>query len=145
MTFSCALTSFKIHIKGGFTMMNSTNIYPIHPRMTRTYCGVDSHKDTHTIVILNCFHEKLGEVRIGSAPSEFPKFIKRIKKYLQPETTWAFGFEDTSAYGRAFVKYLVERGFQVKHVEASKVATERGQVLNKTDELDAECTCRILQ
>ena len=124
--------------------MNNTNTYPIHPRMTRTYAGVDSHKDSHTIVILNCFHEKLGEVTIGSAPSEFSKFLKRAKKYLQPHTTWAFGFEDTSAFGRLFVKYLVEKGYLVKHVEASKVATERGQVLNKTDAFDAECACRVL-
>jgi transposase len=112
--------------------------------MTRTYAGIDSHKDSHTIVILNCFHEKLGEITIGSAPSEFNKFIKRVKKYLQPGTTWAFGFEDVTAYGRAFVKFLVERGHLVKHVEASKVATERGQVLNKTDSYDAECACRVL-
>ena len=125
-------------------MMNTSNTYPVHPKMTRTYAGVDSHRDSHTIVILNCFHERLGEIRIGSAPSEFSKFIKRAKKYLQPDTTWTFGFEDTSAYGRAFVKYLVEKGYHVKHVEASKVATERGQVLHKTDSYDAECCARVL-
>jgi len=120
------------------------NIYPVHPRMTRTYIGVDSHRDTHTLAFLNCFHEKLGEITIGSAPSEFPKFIKRAKKYLQPNTTFAFGFEDVSAYGRTFVKYLVEKGYLVKHVDASKVATERGQVLHKTDSYDAECCARVL-
>jgi len=112
--------------------------------MTRTYCGVDSHKDSHTIAFLNCFHEKLGEITIGSAPSEFSKFIKRAKKYLQPNTTFAFAFEDVSAYGRAFVKYLVEKGYLVKHADASKVATERGQVLHKTDSYDAECCARVL-
>ena len=116
----------------------------IHPRMTRTYVGVDSHKDSHTIAFLNCFHEKLGEITIGSAPSEFGKFIKRAKKYLQPNTTFAFAFEDVSAYGRAFVKYLVEKGYLVKHADASKVATERGQVLHKTDSYDAECCARVL-
>jgi len=125
-------------------MINSNNTYPIHPRMTRTYAGVDSHKDSHTIVFLDCFHGKLGEITIGSAPSEFSKFLKRVKKYLQPNTTFAFGFEDTSAYGRSFVKFLVERGYTVKHVEASKVATERGQTLHKNDSYDAECACRVL-
>ena len=116
----------------------------IHPKMTRTYVGCDSHKDTHTLVFLNCFHEKLGEITIGSAPSEFAKFLKRAKKYLQPDTTFVFGFEDTSAFGRTFVKYLVEKGFLVKHVDASKVTTERGQVLHKTDSFDAECCARVL-
>jgi len=120
------------------------NIYPVHPKMTRTYAGVDSHRDSHTIVILNCFHERLGEIKVGSTPSEFASFIKQAKKYLQKGTTWAIGFEDVSAYGRAFVKYLVDRGYHVKHVDASKVATERGQVLHKTDSYDAECACRVL-
>ena len=119
-------------------------MYPVHPRMTRTYCGVDSHKGSHTIAFLNCFHEKLGEITIGSAPSEFGKFIKRAKKYLQPDTTFVFGFEDTTAFGRTFVKYLVEKGYLVKHVDASKVTTERGQVLHKTDSYDAECCARVL-
>ena len=125
-------------------MINASNTYPIHPRMTRTYAGVDSHKDTHTIVFLTCFHEKLGEITIGSAPSEFDSFIKQAKKYLQPNTTWAFGFEDTSAFGRSFVKYLVEKGYLVKHTNASKVATARGQMLHKTDSFDAECCARVL-
>jgi len=112
--------------------------------MTRTYAGVDSHRDSHMVVILNCFHEKLGEIKVGSTPSEFAKFIKQAKKYLQTDTTWAIGFEDVSAYGRAFVKYLVDRGYHVKHVDASKVATERGQVLHKTDQYDAECCARVL-
>jgi len=116
----------------------------MHPRMTRTYAGVDSHKDSHTVVFLNCFQERLGEITIGSAPSEFPTFIKNAKKYLQPGTTFAFGFEDTSAFGRAFVKFLVEKDYLVKHVDASKVATERGQVLHKTDSYDAECAGRVL-
>jgi transposase len=112
--------------------------------MTRTYVGCDSHKDSHTFVFLNCFHEFLGEITVGSAPSEFDKFIKQAKRYLQTGTTFAFGFEDVSAYGRAFVKYLTEKGYLVKHVDASKVATERGQVLHKTDMYDAECCARVL-
>jgi len=116
----------------------------IHPKMTRTYVGCDSHKDSHTFVFLNCFHDKLGVITVGSAPSEFPKFIKQAKKYLQVGTTFAFGFEDVSAYGRSFVKYLVDRGYLVKHVDSSKVATARGQVLHKTDLFDAECCARVL-
>jgi len=125
-------------------MMNNNNTYPIHPKMTRTYVGCDSHKDSHTFVFLNCFHEVLGKITIGSAPSEFDNFIKQAKRYLQTGTTFAFGFEDVSAYGRAFVKYLTDKGYLVKHVDASKVATERGQVLHKTDQYDAECCARIL-
>jgi len=125
-------------------MMNKTNTYPPHPRMMWTYVGCDSHKDTHTFVFLDCFQDKLGEITVGSAPSEFPKFIKRAKKYLQAGTNFAFGFEDVTAYGRTFVKYLVDKGYMVKHTDASKVATERGHVQHKSDSFDAECAGRVL-
>lgn len=116
----------------------------IHPRMLHTYVGTDSHKDSHTLVFLNCFHEKIGEITIGSAPSEFPSLVKQAKKYLQSGTTFAFGFEDTTAYGRALVKFLVSKGYIVKHVNAVKVALERGSTLHKTDSYDAECCAKVL-
>ena len=115
-----------------------------HPELTRTYVGCDSHQNTHTFVFLTCFHKKLGEITIGSAPSEFPKFLKQAKKYLQPDTEFVFGFEDVTAYGRAFVKFLVERGYLVKHVNAILVAGVRNTTLHKTDSYDAECCAKIL-
>ena len=116
----------------------------IHPRMLHTYVGADSHKDTHTLVFLNCFHEKIGELTIGSAPSEFPKFLKQAKKFLQPDTSFVFGFEDCTAYGRTLVKFLVEKGYTVKHINAVRVATERGSTQNKTDSQDAQCCAKVL-
>jgi len=121
-----------------------TNIQ--HPELTRTYVGCDSHQNTHTFVFLTCFHKKLGEITIGSAPSEFPKFLKQAKKYLQPNTKFVFGFEDVTAYGRAFVKFLVERGYLVKHTNAVLVAGMRNtsSASDKTDSHDAECCAKVL-
>lgn len=119
-----------------------TNIQ--HPELTRTYVGCDSHQNTHTFSFLTCFHKKIGEITVGSAPSEFPKFLKQAKKYLQPGTEFVFGFEDCSAYGRAFVKFLVERGYLVKHVNAVLVAGVRSTTLHKTDSYDAECCAKVL-
>jgi transposase len=116
----------------------------LHPELTRTYVGCDSHQNTHTFVFLTCFHKKLGEITVGSAPSEFPKFIKQAKKYLQPNTVFVFGFEDCSAYGWSFVKYLVERGYLVKHTNAVLVAGVRSTTLHKTDSYDAECCAKVL-
>ena len=120
-----------------------TNHIP-HPELTRTYVGCDSHQNTHTFVFLTCFHKKLGEITVGSAPSEFPKFLKQAKKYLQTGTRFVFGFEDCSAYGRAFVKFLVERGYLVKHTNAVLVASVRSTTLHKTDSHDAECCAKVL-
>lgn len=116
----------------------------LHPELTRTYIGCDSHQNTHTFVFLTCFQKKIGEITVGSAPSEFPKFLKQAKKYIQPGTTPVFGFEDTTAYGRAFVKYLVGRGYLVKHTNSVLVASIKGAVLHKSDSFDAECCAKVL-
>ena len=122
--------------------MMQTNIQ--HPELTRTYIGVDSHQNTHTLVFLTCFQKKLGEITVGSAPSEFPKFLKQAKKYIQAGTTPVFGFEDVSAYGRSFTKFLVERGYLVKHTNSVLVASIKGAVLHKSDSFDAECCAKVL-
>ena len=116
----------------------------LHPELTRTYVGCDSHQNTHTFVFLTCFHKKLGEITVGSAPSEFPKFLKQAKKYIQKGTTPVFAFEDTTAYGRAFVKFLVGKGYLVKHANAVLVANVRSTTLHKTDSHDAECCAKVL-
>jgi len=48
--------------------------------MMYTYVGVDSHKDTHTAVILDCFFEKLGEISFENRPSAYPAFIREAEK-----------------------------------------------------------------
>jgi hypothetical protein len=50
----------------------------IHPKMKYTYIGVDSHKDTHTAVALNCFYEKLGEITFANAPAKFENFLEEV-------------------------------------------------------------------
>ncbi len=117
-----------------------------HPRMKYTYVGVDSHKHSHTAVFLSCFHEKLGEITLSTIPSEFPKFLEDARKYRLEGTSLAFGFEDTSTYGRSIIKFLLEENQLVKHVNSSLVASERRSqnALHKTDSVDAECAARIL-
>ena len=118
----------------------------IHPKMQYTYVGVDSHRDSHTFVFINFLYEKLGELVTSSTPSDFPKFLKQAEKFLQPNTTFAFGFEDVSQYGRTIVKFLMNQGHLVKHVNVNLVASERNSrnVLQKTDSIDAECCARVL-
>lgn len=118
----------------------------MHPKMKYTYAGLDSHKDSHTVVFLNCFYEKIGELVIPTTPSTFPDFFENAKAYLLEGTDFAFGFEDISSYGRSLVKFLVENGQLVKHVNAALVASERNSrnVLAKTDSIDAESVARVL-
>src|SRR5262249_47756109 len=117
-----------------------------HPKMQYTYAGVDSHKDSHTVVFLNCFYEKLGEITFSSKPNAFQSFLKKSEKYRLENTTFAFGFEDTAKYGRSLVKFLLQKKQLVKHTNSVLVASERTSqnLLNKTDSVDAECCARVL-
>ncbi|MCL6591987.1 MAG: IS110 family transposase [Firmicutes bacterium] len=117
-----------------------------HPKMKYVYVGIDSHKDTHCAVLLNCFYEKLGEISFLNTPNAFPEFIDSIQKYKRGGTSFAFGLEDVSAYGRSLTVFLTKRKYLVKHVNAALVASERKSrnILHKTDSEDAECAARVL-
>jgi transposase len=114
--------------------------------MLYTYVGIDSHKDTHTAVFIDCFFEKLGEVKFGSMPSGFPEFLKEAGRFKADGTEFIFGLEDVSAYGRTLTAFLTEQGEKVKHVNAILVARERKNrsITEKTDSVDAECAARVL-
>jgi len=95
---------------------------------------------------MNCFHERLGELVVSNTPSDFEAFLKQAKKLCAKGTTLAFGFEDTTSFGRSLVKFLVEHKQLVKHVNSNLVTAERNAMntLAKTDSIDAECACRVL-
>ena len=118
----------------------------MHPKMQYTYVGIDSHRQTHTAVFLNCFYEKLGELVVSSTPSDFEPFFKKAEKFLLPYTTFCFAFEDISLYGRSLVKFLISKEQLIKHTNANLVASERKSRndLQKTDSVDAECCARVV-
>lgn len=115
-------------------------------KMQYIYIGIDSHKHTHTAFFMNCFYEKLGEITFSTVPSEFEAFYKKAKKYLLPGTTFAWGLEDVSLFGRTLTKFLIAKGELVKHVNSTLVASERkmNNAPHKTDSADAECAARVL-
>ena len=117
-----------------------------HPKMKYTYVGVDSHKDTHTAVFLDCFFEKIAETVVDNMPSEFGAFLSKAEKFKMEGTTLLFGLEDISAYGRMLAVFLKNNGQAVKHVNALLVARERRNrnITEKTDSIDAECAARVL-
>jgi len=116
-----------------------------HPKMLHTYVGIDSHKDTHTAVFLDCFFEKLGELSFGNTTPDFEKFLDNAQKFLIDGTSFLFGLEDTSKFGRALAYFLTASGHAVKHVNAYLVAGERkNRNMEKTDSGDAECAARLL-
>jgi transposase len=117
-----------------------------HPKMKYTYVGIDSHKETHTAVFIDCFFDKLGEITFNNLPSAFDSFLSGAEKYALEGTTLLFGMEDVSAYGRMLAVYLKQQGQPVKHVNALLVAWQRKNqnITQKTDAVDAECAACVL-
>ena len=117
-----------------------------HRKMRYTYVGIDSHKDTHTAVFLDCFFEKLGQLTFENLPSKFPAFLNEAENLKQDGTQFLFGLEDAGSYGRTLAAFLVDNEQQVKHVNSVLVARERKNqnITEKTDGIDAECAARIL-
>jgi transposase len=116
-----------------------------HPKMKFTYVGVDSHKETHCAVFLDCFFTKLGEISLGNLPEDFAGFLNESQKFKLDGTTFLFGMEDVSNFGRSLAKFLLANKQEVKHVNAFLVAGERKNLgWEKSDSVDAECAARLL-
>jgi len=118
----------------------------LHPKMKYIYCGIDSHKNSHTAVIINCFNEKLGEITFDNKPSKFNNLLLEVKKYTPKKISCVFGMEDIGLYGRQLTAFLLSKNNSVKHINATLTCNERKKypILNKTDSVDSECLAKIL-
>jgi len=119
---------------------------PTSPKMLYTYVGIDSHKDAHTAVFINCFFEKIGELNFSNRQSHFETFLKRAQVHRPEGGTLMFGMEDCSSFGLMLTKFLVSKSQAVKHVNALLVSRERKNrnITEKSDAVDAECAARVL-
>jgi len=117
-----------------------------HPKMLYTYVGIDSHKDAHTAVFINCFFEKIGELNFRNCPSDFETFLQRAQVHRPEGGTLMFGMEDCGLFGRTLTRFLISKNQNVKHVNALLVARERKNenIEDKSDSIDAECAARVL-
>ncbi|MCL2412323.1 MAG: IS110 family transposase [Treponema sp.] len=117
-----------------------------HPKMLYTYVGIDSHKNAHTAVFINCFFEKIGELNFRNCQSHFETFFKRAQVHRPEGGTLMFGMEDCASFGLMLTKFLVGKEQSVKHVNALLVARERKNrnISEKSDSIDAECAARVL-
>ncbi len=74
------------------------------------YVGVDLHKQHHTAVIIDCWNQKLDEIKFDNKPSAFSQLEKKLKKYTKNGLSVVYGLEDVGGYGRALAVYLNEKG-----------------------------------
>lgn len=104
------------------------------------YVGIDLHKETHTAVIIDCYNNKLGEITFANTPAEFPKLVRKIKKYCINGKEAVYGLENAYGYGRPLAVWLLERKYMVKDVNTSisnRQAKHRGAMYRKSDSDDA--------
>lgn len=118
----------------------------MHYKAKHIYIGIDLHKKIHTAVVVNCWHEKLGEVTFENKPSAFPELISFVKQFKKRGVTPIYGLEDVGGYGRSLAVYLLEQKQQVKEVNSALSYAERksNPIVQKSDSWDAECVAKIL-
>lgn len=118
----------------------------MHPKLKMVFAGVDTHRRTHSAVLLNCFGERLGEIKFENKPSAFEDFLKEAKKMVKRGQTIVFGLEDCGGSGRSLAVFLKSKNITVKKVNSNLSSGERNNqpIVNKTDFIDAECIARIL-
>lgn len=118
----------------------------MHPKMRHVYVGVDTHKRTHTAVIIDCFGEKLGELTFENKPTAYEKLLNKVDEHTPQGLTPVYGLEDVGAAGRALAVYLLKKKYPVKKVDSSLTYNERRNqsIIHKTDSYDAFCIARVL-
>ena len=78
------------------------------------YVGIDLHKETHTAVMLDCWNTKLGEITFGNKPSEFPRQVRKVSRFVTEDKTAVYGLENACGYGLALAVWLIEKGFHIR-------------------------------
>lgn len=104
------------------------------------YVGIDLHKETHTAVMIDCYNNKLDEITFANMPADFPKLVRKVKKYCVNGKEPVFGLENAYGYGRALAVWLLDKGYLVKDVNTAishRQAKHRGAMYRKSDSDDA--------
>lgn len=110
------------------------------------FVGVDTHKNHHTAVAINAFHQPVAVVQTPNNPRSFPGFLKTILAETTGEMTLVFGLEDTQGLGRSLAQWLIQQGFVVKEVNPVYTDRERKRKTDpdKSDPKDAKAIADVL-
>lgn len=90
---------------------------------------------------MDCFNNKLGEITFANTPAEFPKLVRKVKKYCTDGKEPVYGLENAYGYGRALAVWLIDKKYIVKDVNTSisnRQAKHRGAMYRKSDSDDAQ-------
>lgn len=101
----------------------------------RFFAGVDTHRDEHTVVVINEVGEVLETFPIQAKPSGYELAMECTAKY--EGLLW--GLEGTGSYGRSFAKALTRKGHTVYEVPGTITKRHRRRLrgAGKSDPQDA--------
>lgn len=100
------------------------------------YAGVDTHKDTHTLALLDALGRELGTWRFPATPEGYGELVRRIGDPSVPVAV-----EGTCSYGAGLCAALRAAGHEV--LEALRPRRERRR-RGKSDPIDALAAARDL-
>ncbi|SFR18399.1 IS110 family transposase [Desulfoscipio geothermicus] len=111
----------------------------MHKPQAYVYVGIDTHKDEHIAVMINCWNQKLQSFILANNPVKFTAFLEEVFKHVPAGLIPAFGLEDTGGLGRSLAQFLYLQGHVVKEVNPVIVNREaiRKTHPQKTDHDDA--------
>ena len=104
---------------------------------TRVIVGVDTHRDEHIAVAIDCLGARLGQHRLPTAPRGYERlhcWASGLGEVV------AFGIEGIGSYGAGLARYLASRGRTIIEVNRPDRSTRRR--LGKSDPVDAEMAAR---
>jgi len=99
------------------------------------FAGVDTHRDTHSVAIVNALGNVLDSFTIAADQSGYAEAIERTRKFQG--LVW--GLEGTGSYGRSFADVLVREGQTVFEVPGTITKRHRRRLRRhgKSDPQDA--------
>jgi len=100
--------------------------------------GVDTHKDTHVLCLLDGLGRKMSVASFSADPAGYDELARAIGS---PEGCMVVGVEGTASYGAGLARRLAELGYNVVEVLRPK-RDKRRPGEGKDDPLDAERAAR---
>lgn len=106
--------------------------------------GVDTHKRSHTAVMVDPLHQEQGQYVIPNTDDGISTFLNQIVNQV-PTKKIVFALEDTESNGSRLSRYLVEQNQTVYAVPSTLTERERKRSphAEKTDYLDAKRVATI--
>jgi len=108
------------------------------------YIGVDTHKRSHTLVLLDATGQTVDALTIANTPEAWRTALIWARRLA---STRCWGIENSGSLGKGSAQFLLEQGAgEVREITPHRTAQyrRRGRTQDKTDTADALAMARLL-